>query len=742
MLGLLLLLLPVQASPDADSVSSDTVYYGGRLVRYFARTGEVVLLDSAWVRYGDMTVYSDSIHYDTDLQRLRAFGEVLFASGDENIDGVRLEYDIDTRKGMMRTARTELEDGFFRAEEVWLVKEKTINARRAYYTTCELEHPHYDFYGPRAKLLMDDIVIASPVVFRLWGFPVLAAPFWLVPVAAERKSGIMPFKVGYSNEQGWYGKDLAWYQVINDYADATFYLDVMTRKGIQPRAEAVYIVDPFARGSVQGSYITEWDTRRTRYSFNGEHSSVFLFGTELKARADFVSDSRYVPEYGEDEIDWLKQEASSYAELSRRISRVGSFSASVRNERQFLQHRSYSYLPSARFSLGTRPVPFGWTASPSASFDHVIWNYADSADVDTARATELGGRASVGLSSPGYRLGPAGELRIGHSISLSANRDYYNDTLAGRSTSLSNSFSLGTFQRPFGVFRTRQDISVRQDNRLDSAAYPETQYSASAGVEMTLYRVFGLEVADLHGMLHTVRPNLSVTYQPGVVRREFIGTPDLFRPENARVALTINNGFQAKAGSLKTVTDLGNFRLGTSYDVEEGYLAPLAANATLRPFAAFDDIGLQIDAGASFDFDSLDLLDDYSVTTSFRWEHLFGRAPLRHPDTDTTHHPPQRDWRVRLRLNHTLRSTSHMLTGTVSLYVPGWRFDLNSIGYNFETQDLTNYSITVWKDLHCWEALATFDRLGSQWKYDFEVRIKRLPDVKFGKSTFRSFLPE
>jgi hypothetical protein len=83
-----------------------------------------------------------------------------------------------------------------------------------------------------------------------------------------------------------------------------------------------------------------------------------------------------------------------------------------------------------------------------------------------------------------------------------------------------------------------------------------------------------------------------------------------------------------------------------------------------------------------------------------------------------------------------------MLRGSVGLTVPGWRLTLNSGGYNFVTKQVTDYSLTLWKDLHCWEAVVNLDRLGSVWRYDFEVQIKKLPSVKFGKSTFGPFLPQ
>ena len=745
MLGLVAFLLVAQLAPASpDSAAPDTVFYGGRLVRFYAKTDEVVLLDSAWVRFGAMTVYAESIHYDIEEQRLSANHEVLFVSGENNIEGAMLEYDLDQRKGMMRTATTAIENGFFRADEIWLVEENVLNARRSRYTTCEKpDHPHFAFYGPRAKLLVDDVVIAEPVVFEVFGFPVLAAPFWLVPVATKRTSGLVPFKVGQSNTQGWYAKDLAWYWVINDYADATFFCDVMTKKGIQPRFQGIYIVNPFAQGNVNASYIREWDTRTTRYSLNARHDSRFFFDSDLSAAADFISDASYIPEYGEDIIDRLKQEAFSYAEVSRGFGRVGRVTATVERKDEFTNHFDYTLLPDLVLSLGTRRLPLGLDLSPRLRFTRRLENYGDSTGADTARYHELGGRASAGLGTPDYNLGVAGRLRAGYNVSLDLGREWRDGATDSDTRTLANGVNIDLSQKLWGTVNTRQAIGATQSNDLTGARPPDTRYTGSITADMTLYRVFNVRALGLDGLLHTARPSAGLAYEPEVTAREYIGTPRLAEPKSARLTFDIGNGFQARtADSTAAKLDLGSANLATAYDLVNGRLEPLRANirtavpASRLPFTA------NLDASASFDFDSLDLGRDYRIATSFGWEHLFRHDSLRVAWVDTTRHDPGRDWRVRVSLNHVLYRDNSMLTGAFTFYVPGWRLDLTSIGYNFTRKELTDYSITVWKDLHCWEALVTVDKLGNQWKYDFEFRIRQLSDIKLGKSTFRSILPE
>ncbi|MGQ9707826.1 MAG: hypothetical protein ACUVUR_02995, partial [bacterium] len=124
-----------------DSVVQDVIYYGGKRVIFLAQEDLVLLLDSAWVRYRDMSVQSDSIIYCIKTDILSAHRQVLLKTSTEEVSGSELFYNVETRKGLMRNARTQVENGFLNAREVWLVKEKVLNERFDDYTTCDLPHP-------------------------------------------------------------------------------------------------------------------------------------------------------------------------------------------------------------------------------------------------------------------------------------------------------------------------------------------------------------------------------------------------------------------------------------------------------------------------------------------------------------------------------------------------------------------------------------------------------------------------
>ena len=54
--------------------------------------------------------------------------------------------------------------------------------------------------------------------------------------------------------------------------------------------------------------------------------------------------------------------------------------------------------------------------------------------------------------------------------------------------------------------------------------------------------------------------------------------------------------------------------------------------------------------------------------------------------------------------------------------------------------ELIDQSVSVTRDLHCWVAQFSWRQVGSIWKYEFEARIKALPDIKVSEDVFRELL--
>ncbi|MCX7837699.1 MAG: putative LPS assembly protein LptD, partial [candidate division WOR-3 bacterium] len=210
--------------------TTEVVFYGGKRIFYYPDEELVILLDSSFVRYSIYEVKACSIVYDLKNQILQAYKknkEVIFSAQEDTIIGEELHFNVKNKKGMMKKAKTKIGDGFFYADEIWLIREKVLHAINCNYTTCEYNPSHYHFFAQKVKILVDDMAVVEPISLHFFTLkpPFVAAPFWFFPIGEKRKSGLLPFRAGRSKEEGFYFKRVAYYLVINDHSDLTFYLD-------------------------------------------------------------------------------------------------------------------------------------------------------------------------------------------------------------------------------------------------------------------------------------------------------------------------------------------------------------------------------------------------------------------------------------------------------------------------------------------------------------------------------------
>ena len=492
----------------AESV--DVIYYGGKRVIYNADESRVYLMDSAWVRYADMKLDADSITYDINSHRLSSYRHSIFRTARDSVVGTELHYDVGTRKGYMTVAFTQFGQGYFRGKDIWLVREKTLDVDNGAYTTCDRPHPHYRFWGRRVRVYFEDMVVVEPIVLKLGPVPVLAAPFWFFPISQRRKSGFLPFKVGYDNTEGFYGKNIAWYWAINDYSDATFAADVMSKKGFKPSVEGIYAIGPFASGKLAGTYMTEADTKHRRYTINAQHSSKFLFGSKLDATADFESDASFVTDYSENQVQWLKRELDSYASLTRDFARIGTVNLNARRHTDLQNRRTDLDFPRLSASFVSLPLFRDWNLSSSVSAANAQTDIADSLTT-TSRSVSpsfsLTLPRSIGLNLP--LSGSYSETRTVRHLASSVGRKASSllaDSVLSQGRQANAGTGFGFNHNLFGFLNLSEGLSYSQTVHFSESTYAQAGYGARASSSFSLYRIFGLELFGLHGMLHKATP--------------------------------------------------------------------------------------------------------------------------------------------------------------------------------------------------------------------------------------------
>lgn len=741
---------------DTLKAGVSTVEFEADTVIFYADTKEVLLLHNAEVRYGEIKVYSDSIRFSTRKKQLSAYKNVRFFSGRDSVIGSWMRYDVETKKGCMEDGHTQIEKGFFYGQGIWLVEENTLHITNGYYTTCAHEKPHYDFFGFELKVFLNDMVIARPLLFRLGKLPVLAAPFWYVPIGSERKSGLLPFQLSYNSTEGFYLKKARYYWAANDYMDALFSADIMTRTGIKPGLNVNWAWGPkaaeYLSGSFIGSYINELETGRRRWEIHLADMTKIPDGTSISADINFKSDGTFSYDYLDNPDSTpvvLDQTSTSNVSISR--------------------------------SIFTRPVSIAASRTDSLN--------------DSTYTMTL---PSLNLSWPTLNLWEIFSLSFGSfSLSNSYNhgKRWIVDTLSGdssrywfdeRKTSFDQPLSLSWAYTFFGAYTFSQSWSAGQNLTLtQDTLIRGGNYSLNNSLGTTLYRLFGVNTLGMKGLLHSVSPSINYSITPKVGQiYPWLAYPrfdTIFAGHS--VSLSVSQSFQTK---LRSKTDTTSFtkqtllNLGTdiSYNLLSDSLSPVSASISLP-----GGLPLTASGGASFNVYN----GNYSLNADLTAQldriifPLIGIKP-KEENHDTTQDTTIRDTTSQfttvkpdtleketfgqrfakstfyIRYNWGLQSVNgniipedNMLAFNTSIYLP-LEFQINfqtqanfSENKKYWYQYLLAPHLSVIKGLHCWEAAIeigpksgtiTLDPADLDWS--FYLRIKELPDFEISTKLFKS----
>lgn len=652
----------------ADSAGPDTteiVYYQARQIQYDLERELVILNDSAVIQYQDLILVSDSAYYHVRSRYLEAFGRCHLREHSDSLKGDYLKYNLNTRKALMAVGHTQIDKGYLSGDKIFLVDTHTVNVRNGTYTTCNHQPPHYYFYSPEMKLYVGDMVIARPIVLYVEGLPVLAAPFWFVPVSSRRKSGLLPFRAGNARDFGKNIRGLAYYLVINDYADLTFQLDAMEKKGYMPQIEGVWNYSPFTSGTILTSYIREIDTGRRRYHLQARNNSpYFIAGSNFNCDIKYLSDITYQTDYEDTTPLWVNQEIVSQGTLNRDL---GGFRNSLNFERRenFTDTTIFERLPA----------------------------YA--------------------VNSPSGMLFSA----VAYSFSGHVSRDRYEEPGRRRRTTWANLHSAPSMKQSIsGLFTVSPQIS------LDATIYDRDTlgtslpywygYTASITANTDLFRIYPLEFLSIHGLLHKLTPALTYSFTPDLVSGRFPQITGVTVPRRASaLRFSLGQDFEVKHGANQAKANVLHCEVSSGYNLLTDTLAPISANFTL-PINPFPPPLVNFSLLGSGQYDSYTQDIAYSFSNAFtiklswftlNWNHSYTKG-TGYQCWFTGDLKPTRNWAI----NYSAR-------------------------YDLPTRRLVDYSLTLTRNLHCWEGIFSFHQLGDIWRYDFKVRIKQIPEVALGK---------
>ncbi len=605
---------PKSAATAEDRSGVDTtIVYQARWIDNDVQLRKSFFTGNAQVRYKNMTLKAGKISIDWDAQTLTAEGvpdtvwvknpagtdssrhvifkdePVLVDSGSE-MTGVRMVYNYKTERGRVVRGRTKFEDGRYLGEQIKMVGDKTFNVSHSVFSTCDLDsNPHFHFEARRMKMIVNERVIAKPIVMYLGHIPVAALPFAFFPTKTGRHSGIIIPRFGESVQEGRHLRGMGYYWAPNDFFDARATVDYFEKSGWLMEVGTNYAVRYLLTGSLEGSFTrknfsTGYAARR--WDLTVRHSQEFSPTSRFAASGYFISDNSYYRDLS----------TSLYTRLTRELRSNATYS---------------KYWPEQKISL-------------SANFSQVRDLQDDVTQTTLPQVSLRKSQTQIFKSEKAKKGGtPATsstrrESKWYHNFYLSYGSNFINsrreyllrtsqDTTKKSDTNraLSNSLdlSLNSPNKYFGFLAVNQYINVQQDwydkvylydlnsatNKIESheesrvAARHTFNYSASANTK--IYGVFAPGIGDIQAIRHVITPSLSFSYRPDfsdkswgyyshiqdtsgntVKKDRFGGTTA--SGGSQMLNLNVRNLFQMKRGSGEKLkkTDLFTMDFSTSYN--------------------------------------------------------------------------------------------------------------------------------------------------------------------------------
>lgn len=591
------------AAAKKKSDLTDTVSYEADRIDYDMENKYLTLTGNAMVRYQNMTLYADTITYETSQSLFSASGRPTIIEGADTTVGEYMTYNIKTRRGSVQYASMHMDEAYFNGRSIVKQKGDEFYAGDGDYTTCAYpDDPHYHFYGRVIKAIPKDKVYARPAIFNIGDVPVGILPYMVLPMDRKRTSGILTPTFSGTPGYGFALENIGYYLAPNDYVDFLAAARIEEFKSFVLRAESRYALRYWLNGSLSGRYALTKDYAHTatEWAIDYSHNQTLTPDRTLTfgGRGNLASRKDFYTRHSSDSLELLGKQMNANLALAKRFERINASANLSWSRNQNLKDNVMSEdLPNISFNLPGRPLipektdrpanPVTGEPSEPKWYNRISHSYNAHAirkhfvdpkpvipqERDYAR---MGAEQNFSLSYNQKILkyitfSPSFNFR---SFAFDAYKDTFPDDTIYHSDSLIE--SLPSYATPDSMFTTHRVIDTvfdyQPDNTVDTYFvvarrvtvdttlwYKPTfkwdgnyTWNLGASLGTTLYGMFPIHFLRFAGLRHTFSPSISYTFNP---RHDASGDKQYYpigiggagaSPMNQSIGFSIGNSFDGK----------------------------------------------------------------------------------------------------------------------------------------------------------------------------------------------------
>ena len=791
-----------------DAIESKVDYKADDSLRIDMATEKVFLFGNAQVNYENIQLNANYIEVDMRNNTVLANGVAdssgvmqglpIFKEGAQEYEAGKMTYNFKTEKGKIMEVRTQEGDGYIKGNEVKKTGKNVMYIRNGYYTTCNLEEPHFSLATSKLKIIPDDKIVTGPTVLKIMDIPTpLGLPFGFFPNKKGRSSGILIPTYGDSRRLGFFLRDGGFYWGINDNVDASLTGDIYTLGSWGLKGSTRYVKRYKYNGNVNLSFANIRNSYPEFPDFS-ENNEFFIRwnhqqdakarpGSRFSANVNAGTRSNFTNNLNSFTQDYLTNTFQSSISYSNSFpSKPFNLTASARHNQNTRTGDFNLSLPEVAFNV-SRQYPFKslgkigneWWRS---MYKNLGITYSGSASNQLKTNDSLLSFDRLGQLSTEFNNG------IRHSIPISTSFKMLKFFNLNPSFNYSESWAFRTIRKNYdaasnSVVRDTVDGFERGAN-----------YNFNSALTTKIYGMYQFKKGAVSAIRHVVTPQISFNYQPEITtgQRSYLnqnleqveysifegslyGAPN--RKESGRIGFNLLNNIEMKvrdksdtSGS-KKVTIFENLGFSSNYDLNADSLnwAPISIsgrtrigslfniqfNSTLDPYG-LDSSGRKINTTWQNQEGKLLRLTSGSLALNFNLrggDKKDKKTPEKKSDYGTEEqleninaHPEQYiDFSIPWSLNvgYNIRynkpSFKESITQTLNFsgdlsITPKWKVAFTS-GWDFERKDFTYTSVSINRDLHCWELAINWVPYGPRQSYMITLNVKSpvLQDLKLNR---------
>jgi lipopolysaccharide assembly outer membrane protein LptD (OstA) len=559
---LLICSLSFGADKSASTPSSDSVSYSADIVTYLRNDTSITLSGTAIINYDGMVLFADSIKYHTDKRVIVALGEATLIDGADTLKGDYIAYNLNTQSGKVKHGIMSSDDDLhYKAERIANVKSGDVYVDQGEYSTCEkLDSSHYNFYSEEIKITPNDKAVTIPFILEVAEAPVIALPYFIIPLEKDRKSGWLTPRWGVGINGKGTVDNIGYYWAINEYVDFLAAGKIDDFETFLLKGESKYRVKDKLSGRIYAdmALTDKFLQSSNRWSLDYSHEQKILpdGSMSLTGKGRLVSDNSYYKDFSEDTTSLLSKDISSNLALTKRFNRIGGYASLSWDRRQNLSKETVDQeLPSFNFNLNQRQffprkdeeLDENGDELPEKWYESFRWGYNFKGKQKSKESTDSDSIYKYRNSGATHALSVTAPMTILRYFTINPNFslnqsffDSYIDSVTDTAyieveiyDTMSVEDTLRTDLPSYDTVIVLADTTIVLYNKRDTAYiktthdttyYSSDEYSKSlalnswwkTGVNLTtkVYGLFPISIGRLKGIRHTLTPGLGYTFTP------------------------------------------------------------------------------------------------------------------------------------------------------------------------------------------------------------------------------------